>query len=129
MGMSIFSQRLFSSHLHAIVKTQLETLMSSFQAAKISAIKDAQSLECFAGQLPATRKQQSEKPGNTCNFPGIAQARVYPAIVIRRLKIVREFEQGSNPLCAGRMRMSGRMADVCAELERMATHAQTGRTC
>jgi hypothetical protein len=38
----------------------------------------------------------------------------------RRLKIVREFEAGISPSCAGRMVISGRMADVCAELDRMA---------
>ncbi|MDP2163020.1 MAG: hypothetical protein Q8K21_02140 [Hydrogenophaga sp.] len=38
----------------------------------------------------------------------------------RRLKVVREFEPGISPSCAGRMVISGRMADVCAELERMA---------
>lgn len=36
-----------------------------------------------------------------------------------RLKIVRAFEPGVSPQCAGRMVISGRMADVCAELERM----------
>lgn len=38
----------------------------------------------------------------------------------RRLKIVREFEPGVGASCAGRMTISGRMADVCAELDRMA---------
>lgn len=38
----------------------------------------------------------------------------------RRLKIVRELEAGVSPSCAGRMVISGRMADVCAELDRMA---------
>lgn len=37
-----------------------------------------------------------------------------------RLKVVREFEAGVSPSCAGRMVISGRMADVCAELDRMA---------
>ena len=37
-----------------------------------------------------------------------------------RLKIVREFEPGIAPSAAGRMVISGRMADVCAELDRMA---------
>lgn len=37
-----------------------------------------------------------------------------------RLRVVREFEAGVGPSCAGRMVISGRMADVCAELERMA---------
>ncbi|GAB3474723.1 hypothetical protein GCM10011496_26500 [Polaromonas eurypsychrophila] len=37
----------------------------------------------------------------------------------RRLKVIREFEAGISPSCAGRMVISGRMADVCAELDRM----------
>lgn len=38
-----------------------------------------------------------------------------------RLRVLREFEQGISPACAGRMVISGRMADVCAELDRMAS--------
>lgn len=37
----------------------------------------------------------------------------------RRIKIVREYETGISAACAGRMVISGRMADVCAELDRM----------
>jgi hypothetical protein len=37
-----------------------------------------------------------------------------------RLKIVRQFDPGVGPTYAGRMVISGRMADVCAELDRMA---------
>lgn len=36
-----------------------------------------------------------------------------------RLKVLRVFEAGTSPACAGRMVISGRMADVCAELNRM----------
>jgi hypothetical protein len=43
----------------------------------------------------------------------------------RRLKVVREFDSGVSPACAGRMVISGRMADVCAELERMAQRETT----
>ena len=39
---------------------------------------------------------------------------------LSRLKVVREFDSAVGPTCAGRMVISGRMADVCAELERMA---------
>ena len=35
------------------------------------------------------------------------------------LRIVRVFDSAVSPCCAGRMVISGRMADVCAELERM----------
>ena len=37
-----------------------------------------------------------------------------------RLRIVCEFDSTVSPACAGRMIISGRMTDVCAELERMA---------
>ena len=36
-----------------------------------------------------------------------------------QLKIVRQFDPDISPLCAGRMTISGSMADVCAELDRM----------
>ena len=35
------------------------------------------------------------------------------------LRVVRLSEAGAQPECAGRMRISGRMADVCAELARL----------
>lgn len=37
-----------------------------------------------------------------------------------RIRVVREFDSNVSPACAGRMVISGRMADVCAELDRMA---------
>lgn len=43
-----------------------------------------------------------------------------PAAPVQRLKIVRQFEPGASRSCAGRLVISGRMSDVCAELERMA---------
>lgn len=39
------------------------------------------------------------------------------------LRIVRESDVNIRPDCAGRMVISGRMADVCAELDRMAMQA------
>ena len=39
------------------------------------------------------------------------------------LRVVRESDPAIGAECAGRMVISGRMADVCAELERMALHA------
>lgn len=44
-----------------------------------------------------------------------------------RLRVVRAFEPGVGPSCAGRMVISGRMADVCAELDRMAQGAVATR--
>ena len=37
----------------------------------------------------------------------------------RALRVLRISEQGDHPLSAGRMVISGRMADVCAELDRL----------
>ena len=39
------------------------------------------------------------------------------------LRVVREADSGIRPDCAGRMVISGRMDDVCAELDRMALRA------
>ena len=36
-----------------------------------------------------------------------------------RVKIIREFDAGISPACAGRMVISGSMVDVCDELERL----------
>lgn len=44
-----------------------------------------------------------------------------------RLKVVREFDSVMGPACPGRMVVSGRMADVCAELERMAQRETAAR--
>jgi hypothetical protein len=41
------------------------------------------------------------------------------------LRVVRESDPAIKPDCAGRMVISGRMADVCAELDRMASRAAT----
>jgi hypothetical protein len=41
---------------------------------------------------------------------------------VRRLKIMREFEPGMGRSQSGRMAISGRMSDVCAELDRIAQH-------
>ena len=38
----------------------------------------------------------------------------------RPLRVLRVLDRGHAPACAGRMRISGRMADVCAELDRLA---------
>ena len=44
----------------------------------------------------------------------------------RALRVLRVTEHGEAPHCAGRMVISGRMADVCAELDRLvALEAQT----
>ena len=43
------------------------------------------------------------------------------------LRVVRELDSAISPDCAGRMVISGRIADVCAELDRMALRAAQTR--
>ena len=72
------------------------------------------------------RAVHSAKPGFSLDMPastGHAVAdveRKSGATAPRcRLRVVREFDSAVSPDCAGRMVISGRMADVCAELDRM----------
>ena len=61
------------------------------------------------------------------NAPAMLATSAKPASC-SRLKIVRAFEPGVSPACAGRMVITGRMADVCAELDRMAQREAAQRT-
>ncbi|MBC7649312.1 MAG: hypothetical protein H7197_09400 [Vitreoscilla sp.] len=45
---------------------------------------------------------------------------------VSRLKVMRQFEPGMARSQAGRMAISGRMADVCAELDRIAQRETLG---
>jgi hypothetical protein len=45
-----------------------------------------------------------------------------PPVLRRPLRMVRVMEAGQAPWQVGRMVISGRMADVCAELDRLAAH-------
>lgn len=53
--------------------------------------------------------------------PAPVNARAAPCSA--NLRVVREADSAIAPDCAGRMVISGRMADVCAELDRMAQRA------
>jgi hypothetical protein len=66
---------------------------------------------CLAGIGIWTKPSPTPKAELTKSSP-IAASNVYPLRVIR----VKE----ANPQMAGRMVISGRMADVCAELDRLA---------
>ena len=70
-------------------------------------------VEWFAGG-----RQAAPCPPCTLSLPVFSSHR-RTTLNAKRLRVVRVFEQGSSPGCAGRMVISGRMADVCAELNRM----------
>jgi hypothetical protein len=71
--------------------------------------------------LPFARPSSSHRKqavGRVSSFKSAAFEAKDPAIT--RLRVVREQDAAVSPACAGRMTISGRMADVCAELDRMA---------
>ena len=71
--------------------------------------------------LPFARADNSHRKyvtGRVSSFKSVAVEAKNPAIA--RLKVVREHDVEISPMCAGRMTISGRMVDVCAELDRLA---------
>jgi hypothetical protein len=70
---------------------------------------------------PATAYRASAQPHNRLKLSPTSSVPNSKHIAsVQRLKIVRQFEPGANRSCAGRLVISGRMSDVCAELDRMA---------
>ena len=69
----------------------------------------------FAHAGESHRKHAS---GRVSSFRSAAFEVKKPAIT--RLRVVREHDAAVSPTCAGRMTISGCMADVCAELDGMA---------
>ena len=85
-------------------------------------------------QQVVNREQQRFKPGtSTANGPSafaiapeallLSCSTATKASSSNSLRVVRESDSAISPDCAGRMVISGRMADVCAELDRMAMRA------
>ena len=67
---------------------------------------------------PSTASQSAPHAANDAHGHSAQGAGVATALRVRRLA-----EAGQRADCAGRMVISGRMADVCAELERLAARA------
>lgn len=84
--------------------------------------------------MPATPQSRPAHPGmeqrardvathsiaNTSRYPRVALQSSAKTSARRPLRIVRILEAGQAPAQVGRMVISGRMADVCAELDRLA---------
>ncbi len=83
---------------------------------------------CPGQRLPGARHTSSANTSSlntTRRAPALAGT-AGSAQPVSRLKIVREFEPGMARSQAGRMVISGRMSDVCAELDRIA-QSETAR--
>jgi hypothetical protein len=71
--------------------------------------------------VPAPRAGSAAAlPARACAAPRPAPSARHCEKARRPLRVVRVLEGGGAPASAGRMFMSGRMADVCAELDRLA---------
>ena len=125
MGIVRFSQRLSKSNLHVVVSMQSQLQLPGLVTDDPIVKRNSQLREPLAVHSARVRKTSVEKKVGAFNWSNKLQTGTFSTQFVSRLKVVREFEYGSNPLCAGRMMMSGRMGDVCAELERMANHAQS----
>ena len=127
MGIASFSTHFSGVSVWAAVVAPLQGLMSLFvpqQAAAANAASCTRHTSpdyCRHQATSRTRSLDSSRwlRGNTQlalkQFGQPGQQRL-----ASRLKVVRQFEPGVGPAYAGRMVISGRMADVCAELDRMA---------
>ncbi len=77
----------------------------------------------FNAWSQTTRPSVNTRPASTtCITPAAVRSRPVSCQVQRptALRVVRLAEDGVRSDCAGRMVMSGRMADICAELDRLA---------
>ncbi|WP_341911286.1 hypothetical protein [Polaromonas sp. YR568] len=123
MGIAVFSRSPALSPLLSVLLSPLQAL-----AALLRPTPPVTPLPAFVaasrcqptGELPVALKVMTVSARHASLAAHKPCQTVAKATSPRRLKIVREFEAGVSPSCAGRMVISGRMADVCAELDRMA---------
>jgi hypothetical protein len=69
--------------------------------------------------LPGLAHFKASSP-RACTRTHTGTNRTASADALRPLRVLRVFEAGQKPSHVGRMVISGRMADVCAELDRLA---------
>lgn len=127
MGIISFSHHFSSGSIWPIFGAPLQGLLSLFVPQQGAAANSASSAPQHAPRYSPPHARIHARSidssrwlrGNT----QVALKQVYnlgQQHCASRLTVVRQFEPGVSPACAGRMVISGRMADVCAELDRMA---------
>lgn len=68
---------------------------------------------------PADLSMPTQQPHNAAGNTASISMRSAPR---QPLRVLRVMDAGLAPAQTGRLRISGRMADVCAELDRLAAH-------
>ncbi len=92
----------------------MHTLLRRFGATARPVPRAGATPTCRAAEMPAAGSAEA-----ACNTRARAPTRTRGRAAIP-LRVVRVMEVGQAAALGGRMMISGRMADVCAELERMA---------
>ncbi len=115
MGIASFSPQFGRTTGLSVLLAPVHALVALFVPAQSALIPTRPAAgPTVAGGVTGYSRKIPESTSLNSAQPAVAVAPV------QRLKIVREFEPGASRSCAGRLVISGRMADVCAELERMA---------
>lgn len=95
----------------------LFTISSLFSPLRALAGRRAAAFMASACRVPGSATSATAAPPRDASVAAMAAA---PTVNAMPLRVVRVAEAGYRPGCAGRMVISGRMADVCAELDRLA---------
>lgn len=115
MGITSFSPAFFRPSTLSILLTPVHALLAFFVP--------AQSASASSYQLAKPPMPQRVITPTTAKY----HQNCTPARTLRYLKVVRQFESGASQSCTGRLVISGRMSDVCAELDRMTRLETTNR--
>ena len=129
MGIASFSDHFSRMPLLSALLAPLHTLAALFmptnRACSSTLARPVAKISCTGANAPFEARVVQTKHLAIVT-PTTAQSPEKSAVTshlskptVSRLKIVREFDPGIGRACAGRMTISGRMADVCAELDRM----------
>ena len=124
MGIVSFSHCFSRSPMLSVLLTPLQALMGLFEPVSPA---PGNEIEKDMPGKPAVRVDLRSCQANKKDILGDPDARYSGKPLRNRLKVVRNFELGVGSTYAGRMKISGRMVDVCAELDRMAQHEAAPR--
>ena len=115
MGIASFSPSLspsrFGSPSLSLVLAPVQALVAFFMPVQPSQAKDKPVIHRPVQRLSHAKNINRRAPATAFTATS--------ARPISRLKVMREFEPGMGRSQSGRMVISGRMADVCAELDRI----------
>lgn len=107
----------FNTSVPSILETSLQLLTTVLMPVRRAKRSRRSSLNSEQMVLPFA---SDASPAKVAVSAAIPPRKPSPRTSMRGgLRIVRVFDAAVSPSCAGRMVISGRMADVCAELERM----------